>query len=162
MADFRPQRATVEHKDEIQKMRMKFAAIDFGTTFCSLTFSVSTDEEIQYLEINPGVDRVPTALLIKDEVDKCTVKEFGLTAQQEVVKLTHDEHKNHHYFEFFKMQLHQEVSRKKPNRSLFFWFIFAILARHKKLMKMTMNNMHACMQIKVSVCEGLVAMDNRA
>ena len=90
------------------------AAIDFGMAFCSVAYCTENDQAIQNLDINPGSVRVPTALLLsKQDENKYAVVRFGVTAQETVQALGRDEHIRHSYFELFKMQIHQKVSREK-------------------------------------------------
>ena len=86
------------------------AAVDFGTTFCSLAYCIDNKETVRCLEINSGEKRVPTALLLQKDCDgNCAVEEFGRTAQDTTIALSSMDHRDYHYFEFFKMQLHNEV-----------------------------------------------------
>ena len=88
------------------------AAIDFGTVSCSVAYCTGSDQVIQNLDINPGCPRVPTALLLQKTGDnKYAVEKFGVTAQEIVQTFGRDEHRGHSYFEFFKMQIHQKVSK---------------------------------------------------
>ena len=90
------------------------AAIDFGMASCSVAYCTGNDQAIQNLDINRGKPRVPTVLLLQKKVDnKYAVEKFGATAQETVQAFGRDEHKGHSYFEFIKMQIHQEVSREK-------------------------------------------------
>ena len=92
-----------------------FAAIDFGTACCSVAYCTENDQQaIQNLDVNPGCPRVPTALLLsKQGENKYAVERFGAIAQEQVLTFGRDVHKGHRYFEFFKMHVHQKVSREK-------------------------------------------------
>ena len=92
-----------------------FAAIDFGTACCSVAYRTENGQQaIQNLDINPGCPRVPTALLLsKQGENKYAVEKFGATAQETVLAFGPNAHKGHRYFEFFKMHIHQKVSRVK-------------------------------------------------
>ena len=87
------------------------AAIDFGTTFCSLAFCV-TGCDIESLKINGVYDRVPTAILLKkkrEQNDAITVIDIGFNAQQRYKNLPAGRYEDHLYFECFKMQLRDET-----------------------------------------------------
>lgn len=106
------------------------AAIDFGTTFCSVAYTtvVTGYDGITTLKLNQYHSRVPTAILLKqngsnsiqnfnadDPVIRSSVYEvdsFGYEAQEQHAKLRASERHNYLYFERFKMSLQQdEVSR---------------------------------------------------
>ena len=91
----------------------KIAAIDFGTTFCSLAYTLSEDDEIANVGLDEVLDRVPTAILLKKTSPSknatLTVAEFGRLAQNEISKLTW-EVPEYLYFECFKMMLRRKVS----------------------------------------------------
>ena len=117
MANWRPERAekiTIELKGRQAQI---YAAIDFGTTFCSLGYSLGGDEVFN-LDISPAKTRVPTAILL--EIlggGGCATQSIGYIAQEDMISLPSEDHLKYHYFEFFKMQLHSEVmhlSRSRP------------------------------------------------
>ena len=86
------------------------AAIDFGTSFCSLSYSINGGN-VEMLPINDNdKTRVPTAILLKRnrEDDSILVIDIGGVAQQKHADLPKSEHKEHIYFECFKMQLRNE------------------------------------------------------
>ena len=99
------------------------AAIDFGTTFCSVAYTTDADE-ICTLQLNHYHSRVPTAILLKqngsnsiqnfdadDPIIRSPVYEvlsFGYDAQEQHAKLRATERNNHLYFERFKMSLQQD------------------------------------------------------
>lgn len=104
------------------------AAIDFGTTFCSLAYTTGatneTEPEINTLKLNQYYSRVPTAILLKQK-DDCSlqnieddflvirspvyeVKFFGFEAQDQHCKLRKADRKKCLYFERFKMSLQQD------------------------------------------------------
>lgn len=110
------------------------AAIDFGTTFCSLAFATVGDPElvnmqsveINSLKLNNYYPRVPTAILLKeaksvvrdsddDPVSKTCdyeVVAFGYEAVHRHGALKPIERSEYLYFERFKMTLQQdEVTR---------------------------------------------------
>ena len=97
------------------------AAIDFGTSNCSLAYSVDR-ETVNTVCLCEAFDRVPTAILIEPE-DKTshgsgnysmpmTVIDIGKVAQQSYGNLPKEEYIMHLYFECFKMKLrpHEDVS----------------------------------------------------
>ena len=84
------------------------AAIDFGTTFCSLAYTLKGTKEIVKLSLNSPHTRVPNAILIEKESN--TVFAFGYHAQQRFYRLGRDQEK-YAYFERMKMILYRtEVS----------------------------------------------------
>ena len=89
-------------------------AIDFSMASCSVAYCTGNDQAIQNLNINWGKPRVPTVLLLQKKVDnEYAVEKFGATAQETVLAFRRDDHISHSYFEFFKMQILQKVSREK-------------------------------------------------
>ena len=122
------------------------AAIDFGTTFCSLAFvtvdstTVAADNlnsvEINTIPLNKVYPRVPTAILLKekpgshdagcnedDPVPKTCdfdVVEFGYDAVTKHCMLKPTELSKYLYFERFKMTLQQdEVCMKNKSASFY-------------------------------------------
>ena len=96
--------------------RTRVAAIDFGTGFCSLAYTMNEDNVIANIPLcstNDHSARVPTAVLLKKNEDGTVkVTKFGSLAQSEIVKLSSERMGKHLYFECFKMDLLQEsVSR---------------------------------------------------
>ena len=91
---------------------LAIAAVDFGTTFCSLAYSLSNKEAVSLIELNPSQTRVPTSLLLQRTADgTLQVRDFGFEAQSEATKLIGDECANHVYFELVKMLLYNTVSQ---------------------------------------------------
>ena len=94
----------------------KVAAIDFGTGFCSLAYTLKKDDEIAHIPLSSAdsdTARVPTAILLKrtNPDDTFTVAKFGIHAQGEATQLNSKQLKDYLYFEFFKMNLfHKAVS----------------------------------------------------
>ena len=106
------------------------AAIDFGTTFCSLAFatvdsSTAADNlssvEINTMPLNKVYPRVPTAILLKEKPgSRCNgdsaisktcdfeVVEFGYDAVTKHCQLKPTEQSKYLYFERFKMTLQQD------------------------------------------------------
>lgn len=101
---------TKRQEEPVQNPANYVAAIDFGTTSCSLAYSI--DGTIENLDINSSKKRVPTAILLRKEAkNECNVERFGSVAQDTAIALSSPAHNGYHYFEFFKMHLHQEVSK---------------------------------------------------
>ena len=91
----------------------RVAAIDFGTGFCSLAYTLRQDDEIAVIPLGftytPDSARVPTAVLLKKNPD-CTLKivKFGSPAQNEISKLSNEALGKYLYFEC--NLLHEAVS----------------------------------------------------
>ena len=67
MAKLLTQRA-VKGCEEIRgHKQVAIAAIDFGTTFCSLAYTLSDDDKVNLIELNPHQQRVPTAILLRKQ-----------------------------------------------------------------------------------------------
>ena len=79
------------------------AAIDFGTTFCSLAYTLQGNTEILKLPLDGPHTRVPNAILIKKESN--TVAAFGYRAQNQFCQLKKQE--KCIYFERMKMILYR-------------------------------------------------------
>lgn len=79
------------------------AAIDFGTTFCSLAYTLKGAKEILKLPLDGPHTRVPNAILLKKESN--TVSAFGYRAQQQFCQLRNQE--EYTYFERMKMILYR-------------------------------------------------------
>lgn len=95
------------------------AAIDFGTSSCSLAFSTSNDPE-KVVNFPFGLDyecRELTAILFsKADGGKVKVESFGKPAQAQYSCLSNTEVENYTYFECFKMELRStNVSELKNN-----------------------------------------------
>ena len=86
------------------------AAIDFGTTNCSVAYTAvgeSTEKGQHLLPLNNTFNRVPTAILFASDG---SVKAFGYDARTEYINLDDDERLQCAYFEQIKMNLqHDEV-----------------------------------------------------
>ena len=83
------------------------AAIDFGTTFCSLSYQVAGYER-KNLMISGTHDRVPTALLVRRKGVQINVVEIGYAAQSKYKNIPRRAYRDYLYFECFKMQLRDE------------------------------------------------------
>ena len=89
------------------------AAIDFGTSNCSLAYSVDGGETIISLYISDNFERVPTAVLLEPSDNKScpthsipmSVVDIGKRAQLSYGSLTEEEYGKCLYFECFKMNL---------------------------------------------------------
>ena len=97
------------------------AAIDFGTTFCSLAFTTSSGS-IATLKLNEIFARVPTAVLLRQRESSVSVisdglvrtpqydvHRFGYFAQDEHKKMRKEERAKSLYFERFKMDLQMDA-----------------------------------------------------
>ena len=83
------------------------AAIDFGTTNCSVAYTIAGDKGLHLLPLNNNFYRVPTAILFARDG---SVKTFGYDARTEYLNLDDDERLQYAYFEQIKMNLqHDEV-----------------------------------------------------
>ena len=83
------------------------AAIDFGTTNCSLAYTNGPENDLELLEINTTYKRVPTAILFKPDG---TIDSFGSHARAQYLNLDDEERLEYAYFEEIKMNLqHDEV-----------------------------------------------------
>ena len=86
------------------------AAIDFGTTNCSvayITVGSRPEEGPRRLPLNTTYYRVPTAILFKPDG---SIDSFGYDARSEYLNLVDDERLDYAYFEQIKMNLqHDEV-----------------------------------------------------
>ena len=95
------------------------AAIEIGTTFCSLAYTTGSEEQsVANIKLNE-VYCVPTAILLQyrlpddsdDPIPKSMayeVKAFGYQAQEEHRKLRSHDRSKCLYFERFKMNLQQD------------------------------------------------------
>ena len=97
------------------------AAIDFGTTFCSLAFTTSSGN-IANLKLNEVHSRVPTAVLLRQRENSIAISgeglvrtpqydvyRFGYSAQDEHKKMRKEERAKSLYFERFKMDLQMDA-----------------------------------------------------
>ena len=82
------------------------AAIDFGTTSCSLAYSVAGDTKIRFLRLDEAdKERVPTAILMDA---KGRVVDFGSNARRRFAQLSKEKKQYHHYFSEIKMTLQHD------------------------------------------------------
>ena len=100
------------------------AAIDFGTTYCSIAYATAAADEISSLKLNEYYFRVPTAILLKKGKGisrdgtsvgvECIIDSFGNIAQDKYQRLRHCDNENYLYFERMKLRLqHDRVSSIK-------------------------------------------------
>ena len=80
------------------------AAIDFGTTYCSLAYTLQGSEDILKLPLDGPHTRVPNAILIERESN--TVAAFGYHAQDKFSQLKKQQGR-YIYFERMKMILYR-------------------------------------------------------
>ena len=80
------------------------AAIDFGTSNCSLAYSTGGDDSVNLLTLSSqeGQVRVPTILLVSDRGEPV---KFGNRAIREYQTMDPDEQLNYHLFERIKLAL---------------------------------------------------------
>ena len=81
------------------------AAIDFGSTLCSVAYTLLGEEEILKLALDGHHTRVPNAILIERESN--TVAAFGHRAQERYSRLPKRDQKKYIYFERLKMILYR-------------------------------------------------------
>ena len=86
------------------------AAIDFGTTGCSVAYTTvesRPEEDPWRLPLNTTFYRVPTAILFKPDG---SIDSFGYDARAQYLNLDDEERLEYAYFEQIKMRLqHDEV-----------------------------------------------------
>ena len=115
----RPKTETVLSHAESGK---NIAAIDFGTTHCSLAYTTETNDSTVSLKLNEIFARVPTAILLVKEGEeivggekfgvRCKVHAFGRDAQTQYQRIRADDRSKYIYFEKMKMFLqHDKVCR---------------------------------------------------
>lgn len=80
------------------------AAIDFGTSNCSLAYSTGGDDSVNLLTLSSqeGQVRVPTILLVNDHGEPVT---FGNRAIRQYKNMDPDEQLKYHLFERIKLAL---------------------------------------------------------
>lgn len=88
------------------------AAIDFGTTFCSVAYTLEGSEDILKLPLDGPHTRVPNAILIEKESN--TVAAFGYHAQEKFSSLKKQQQR-FIYFERMKMILYRRQVRQFIN-----------------------------------------------
>ena len=123
-----PLRAKIKKKDAFSvtinraeatkvKINGNIAAIDFGTTYCSIAYTTEDTDDINSLKLNEYHARVPTAILLykgKDADDKhigVSVNSFGYFAQKNYQTIRASNRDKVLYFERMKMNLqHDQVT----------------------------------------------------
>ena len=107
----------VRSSQEIRdRKQVAIAAIDFGTTFCSLAYNLPSEDAVNFVELNsPYQHRVPTAILLQkqeaiaDGIPKLImIRNFGFDAQSTTTELLDKERPKHIYFELVKMLLYND------------------------------------------------------
>ena len=95
-----------------QTAASNIAAIDFGTTSCSVAFCHRGDKDnVHLLKLDRIHRRVPTSILINDAGQ---VVEFGRKARMEYARQSPEKKKGLYYFNEIKMNLHHDsVSEQK-------------------------------------------------
>ena len=115
MARLLTQRAVKGSQAISDRKRVAIASIDFGTTFCSLAYTLPDEDAVNLVELNTHQQRVPTAILLRkkdvtaDGIPELMVTYFGFDAQAETITLLDEERSYHVYFEFVKMLLYNQV-----------------------------------------------------
>ena len=86
------------------------AAIDFGTTFCSLAYTTKGDNSITTFKLGDTHQRVPNSILLCKEANStCEVVEFGYRAASEYLKVAKRKDSSEYiYFERIKMLLEKD------------------------------------------------------
>ena len=86
------------------------AAIDFGTTSLTLSYSTKGDDEVKTFQF--GADkspRIPNAILfLRGDDEKTKAIALGTEARDKFFKIKEKEKKNYVYFERIKMLLNRE------------------------------------------------------
>ena len=86
----------------------KFAAIDFGTTNCSVAYTTvgsGSEEGPRRLPLNRTYYRIPTAILFKPDG---SIDSFGYDARADYLNLENEERLEYAYFEQVKMNLQHD------------------------------------------------------
>ena len=94
------------HHSYVYNKSLYVAAIEFGTAYCSLAYTLSADN-VQEPFIQPldgPKSRVPTAILI--DMNANEVAGFGLRAQEKFCRLPESQQKRYIYFEGRKMTMY--------------------------------------------------------
>ena len=85
------------------------AAIDFGTTALTLSYSTSGSSEVKTLKFDYNVDsRVPNAILLEHKGSKVLVLALGKMAKSIFTSARAGDRKNYIYFERIKMLLKRD------------------------------------------------------
>ena len=97
-----------EDRKRHTKTSHNIAAIDFGTTSCSLAYCIKGDTAIHMLKLSADDNRVPSAILVDPNG---TVMEFGKNARKKYVHLTSEKKRTHQFFSEIKMKLQHDKVR---------------------------------------------------
>ena len=121
MAKLLAERAVRTSQEIRDCKRIAIAAIDFGTTFCSLAYTLPNEDVVNFVELSDQhQQRVPTAILLRKQSGviadgiptllppELVIKAFGFDAQSKTTTLMDYEHPNHIYFELVKMLLYND------------------------------------------------------
>ena len=124
MARLLAERAVPTSQEIRDCKRVAIAAIDFGTTFCSLAYTLPNEDVVNFVELNHGhqprvptalllqkraiADRIPAELMIRDFSRELMIRDFGFDAQYRTTKLLDEERPDHIYFELVKMLLYND------------------------------------------------------
>ena len=124
------------------------AAIDFGTTFCSLAFKTSVSSDMANLKLNEVYSRVPTAILLRQREGSASmssggllhtpqydVYKFGYAAQDEHKKMRKEERARSLYFERFKMELQKDAVSTDDSSSHEYNYYISLLYYCSSLVK---------------------------
>ena len=85
------------------------AAIDFGTTGCSLAYRLQNDNGVRFVKLDNEDTRVPTAILVDE---KGEVMCFGKQARKRYASLPMERKKQCFYFHRVKMNLQHDTVRQ--------------------------------------------------
>ena len=97
------------------------AAIDFGTTNCSVAYTLQGDKNSYKLPLDGPLTRVPNAILIESGTNAVTA--FGYRAQDKFSRLSKDQQEKYIYFERMKMILYRTRVSVHITRSLVLFLI---------------------------------------
>lgn len=101
-------KAVPKTESDFRASEGNIAAIDFGTTYCSLAYTTRGDEKVSAFKLSDVFTRVPNALLLRKAGDILEVAQFGYRAQEEYSRLRHTDRLNYLYFERMKMLLERD------------------------------------------------------
>ena len=113
--------------------RAVIAAIDFGTTFCSLAYTLPNEDTVNFVELNQHQKRVPTAILLQKQTvadgteEQMMIRDFGFEAQSQTSTLLNEERPDHIYFELVKMLLYNDKVSRCTASSCFSVLAFILL-----------------------------------
>ena len=100
---------TEEFRESRSRNSGNIAAIDFGTSSCSVAYWMKGDKNVRLLTLGSDDVRVPTAILM-DSNGK--VVEFGKSARRKYAQLPKEKKQHHYFFNDIKMILqHDKVFR---------------------------------------------------